>query len=100
MEAVTWYLTLSRKPSNSTSNYAEGIAGAEPESQTRRVYLGGEEHLEIPVFQRHSLHSDFELKGPCIVEEDYTTTLVLAGDTLKVESNGSLIIEIGERNDT
>jgi len=36
------------------------------------------------------------IEGPCIIEEDYTTTLVLANDSVSVDTSGALVIEMGE----
>jgi len=51
--------------------------------------------LETPIYRRDHLQAGMVLKGPAIVEEATTTTVLLAGDMLGVHSTGSLLIEIG-----
>ena len=95
VEAVTWYLSLYREQAvaQTTSKEFENTSGQQ--ANTRKVYFGETGELDASVVQRHQLSPGSTLGGPCIIEEDYTTTVILAGDELRVAENGALVIEIG-----
>ena len=48
----------------------------------------------IPVYQRDSLQSGFELIGPAIVEQADTTTLIYRNHAAKVDKYGNLIVDL------
>lgn len=51
--------------------------------------------IDVPVVQRDSLRADQEFKGPLIIEEYASTTVVQPQDRLRVDGSGCLMIEIG-----
>ena len=62
---------------------------------TRRpVFFGAEGWVDTPVCQRETLSVGTCLNGPVVVEELSSTTVVLPGDTVRVDVNGNLIMEI------
>ena len=95
-EAVTWYLTLSRVRMGGLPATQKIITEAELRARTRSVYLGDEGYVDVPVVKRQNLAVGTAIEGPCIIEEDYTTTLVLANDSVSVDTSGALVIEMGE----
>jgi N-methylhydantoinase A len=63
---------------------------------TRNVYVRSEQaHLTYDVFDRMKLGVNDCAKGPAIVEEPSSTTMVHDGDTLTVGEYGELIIDVG-----
>jgi len=66
-------------------------SGAAPEPTSRQVYFDGQ-FRATPVFARASLSAGFALKGPAIVEEFGSTTVVFPGQELSVDPHGILII--------
>lgn len=60
----------------------------------RRVYLEGH-FLETPIYEREKLLGGNRIIGPGIIEEPFHTTVVLSGQTLRVDKFGNLIIESG-----
>ena len=50
--------------------------------------------IECPVFDRAGLHPGDRLKGPAIVAEPESTTLLPAGDAASVTPHGNLVIEV------
>ena len=62
---------------------------APPPRATRDVRFGGETHA-TPVFRRESLPAGAVLRGPAVVEELDSTTLVLPGQELRVLADGIL----------
>ena len=61
---------------------------------TRPAFFG-DGWTETPVYDRYALSRDAMIAGPAIIEEREATTVILAGDALRVDANGSLLIEIG-----
>jgi N-methylhydantoinase A len=47
------------------------------------------------IYQRADLRQGARIAGPAIVQEPATTTLLLAGDTAQLCSDGSILVEIG-----
>jgi N-methylhydantoinase A len=61
----------------------------------RSVYFGAAHgRLQTPVYERNTLAQGYEIQGPAIVEEMSSTTLLLPGQTLQVDSLGNLIIAV------
>jgi N-methylhydantoinase A len=59
--------------------------GAAPRPPTaRRVYFGGHGMVEAKVYDRESLGSGFAAKGPAIIEEYGSTTLIWPGDRFEI----------------
>ncbi len=70
--------TLSLQPMT-----AEGLPGrAEPHGR-RHLRLPEGIFEDCPVYRREDLPLDLEIPGPCLVEEETTTTLVLPGQALR-----------------
>ncbi len=97
IEAVTWYLTLTREQDLSESQHNAVNSSKESEKQTRSVYLGDAGFVDTLVVDRSALRVGEPIAGPCIIEEAYTTTLVLPDDVLTLNASGALVIEIGSK---
>ncbi|MFQ5763070.1 MAG: hydantoinase/oxoprolinase family protein, partial [Candidatus Bathyarchaeia archaeon] len=63
---------------------------AEP-SDSRKVFFGGKA-LETPVYRREALGANVKVKGPVIVEERASTTVVPPRHTLCVDGYGNMIL--------
>ena len=61
-----------------------------PPREVREVGFAGGVALPTPVFRREGLPAMAQLRGPAIVEELDSTTLVLPGQELRVLANGIL----------
>lgn len=59
---------------------------------SRKVYLD-KNFVDCQVYEREKLLCGNTFKGPAIVEEPHSTTLVMSGQTLSVDKWGNLIIE-------
>jgi N-methylhydantoinase A len=67
---------------------------AAPKPGSRQVYFDGQVR-DTPVFARASLPAGFRFKGPAIIEEFGSTTVVFPGQELTVDPHGILIIRAG-----
>ena len=68
------------------------IGGASRSAKKREVYFG-EDFLPASVFRREDLGADSRLKGPAIVDEEGSTTVLPPGWTARVDAAGNLVLE-------
>jgi N-methylhydantoinase A len=74
-----------------------GAEGFEEASKGyRTAYLPGVGFTEAPVYERERLPIGKTWRGPAIIEEKTSTTLVMPGDTFKVDSFGNIVIRYEE----
>jgi N-methylhydantoinase A len=65
--------------------------------EKRKIYsMLAQDDQEYSVIQRERLRAGDAIEGPAAVEEAGTTTLLEAGDLLRVEDHGCLVIEVGK----
>jgi N-methylhydantoinase A len=62
----------------------------------RNVYYGGRFHL-TPTFRRDALLAGNKIKGPALIEEYASTTVLMPGDAMEVDALGNLVIAVGGR---
>lgn len=75
---------------------------ADPALKERRpVYFKEKGFVETPVFERDQLGYGTEICGPCLIEEEISSTLVPLGSQLSVDEYGNLVILVdGVENQT
>ena len=61
---------------------------------TRSVWYGAQGWLETPVYNDVDLRAGHQLAGPALVEAHTTTVLAGPGDTLWVDDDGNLLIDL------
>jgi N-methylhydantoinase A/oxoprolinase/acetone carboxylase beta subunit len=73
-----------------------GAAGAAPArtAHARGVLRRRRRILDVPVHRREHLSPGTELRGPAIVEQPDTTTVIYPGHRAVVDSLGNLVIEV------
>ena len=72
---------------------AAGAGSAGARIETRPLYdLGTGKFVDAHVYDRSRLGADDRIVGPAIVEQYDSTTVVLAGQTLRVDEVGNLLI--------
>jgi N-methylhydantoinase A len=62
----------------------------------RKVYYGGKWHA-TPTYQREVLAAGNRIKGPALIEEYASTTVLMPGDVMDVDALGNLLISVGGR---
>ena len=65
-------------------------------SGKRAVYFGGRFH-PTPTYRRSALAAGNRIKGPALVEEYASTTVLMPGDAMEVDALGNLVITVGRR---
>lgn len=74
---------------------ADGREGAlaDARRETRIVRFGGTDH-DTPVYEREVLPTNTDLDGPAVVEGTESTLVVRSTDTVTVDGDGNLIVEV------
>ena len=65
-------------------------------SGKRNVYYGGKWHA-TPTYRREALAAGNRIKGPALIEEYASTTVLMPGDVMGVDALGNLVIAVGGR---
>jgi N-methylhydantoinase A len=60
----------------------------------RLVMFEGSKAHTTPIYKREALKANNTIKGPALIIEHASTTVVYPGDTLKVDAQGNLHIQI------
>ncbi|RKO66485.1 hydantoinase/oxoprolinase family protein [Desulfofundulus salinus] len=68
-----------------------------PEPLEERPVYFDDRFLPTPVYRRNDLEPEMSLKGPAVIEQSDTTTLVWPGTSVRVDQWGNLIIHVGGR---
>jgi len=61
----------------------------------RKVFFGGQGWLNCRTYHRAELKAGNRIKGPALIEEHASTTVLEPGDALRVDAHGNLIVSIG-----
>jgi N-methylhydantoinase A len=62
---------------------------------SRAIVFDGDEPIDTPVFRRARLAPGQALRGPCVLEQQDTTSLVYPGDSARVDKWGNLTVQVG-----
>ena len=93
-EAITWSVTVSSQPVK-PKRAAKASAKAAPKPRSRRtIYdpaLG--KQVQAPVYWRFDMKPGAAIKGPAIIAEDETSTIVGANFKASVNSLGYIVLE-------
>src|SRR5262249_61261044 len=63
----------------------------------RPVYFDGHGFVDTRTFGRGALAGGNRIKGPALIEEHASTTVLMPGDALEVDRLGNLAIAVGKR---
>jgi N-methylhydantoinase A len=93
VEAVSLRLTSIGRIAKPPSRRLE--PGGPPEPKERRPVYFAEagDYVDCPIFDRYALAAGVSLRGPAVVEEFDSTTIVHPGFALRVDDLGNLVIE-------
>ena len=95
IEILSWMLTIFENTDFllpiSKSRGSE--SHAEPVSYQKFYEPKNGEFIEAPVYQRESFENGFSTKGPAIIAEEQTTTIVPIGFACHADSLGNIILE-------
>ncbi|MBI2370085.1 MAG: hydantoinase/oxoprolinase family protein [Deltaproteobacteria bacterium] len=66
-----------------------------PSAGARPVWFDAARPIECPVHWREALEPGAEVRGPAIIQEAASTTLLHPGDVAEVAAGGALVIKVG-----
>ena len=97
VHAIRYGTSAPREPADLVSlrNTVLGTMRKPPRRTNKDVYFRNEGFVSTPVFRRANLRSGNRVKGPALIEEHASTTVVQPGDVLTVDGFGNLQILIG-----
>jgi N-methylhydantoinase A len=87
---------LMRKPPQRKIARGRKAPAKAASSGKRKVYYGGKWHL-TPTYRRDALTAGNRIKGPALIEEYASTTVLMPGDVMEVDTLGNLVIAVGGR---
>jgi N-methylhydantoinase A len=84
-----------RKPGQAKIKRGTGKPPAAAFAGKRQVHLGERGFRSTPTYRRTALRAGNTIKGPALIEEHASTTVLMAGDMMTVDPHGNLVISIG-----
>jgi N-methylhydantoinase A/oxoprolinase/acetone carboxylase beta subunit len=76
------------------ANYGRVYSDMQAEGSRAAYSMSMNEYVPHAVYDRYGLRSGTELKGPAIIEERESTTIVDRGGRVRVDDRGILVIEV------
>lgn len=94
IEAVTWRVLVSApSPKFVPIYHSTTIPGAKAKKGERQVYWG-KDYISTPVYDRYAIPTHKKLKGPCIIEEVESTTVIGADSTVSIDEHKNIVIDL------
>jgi N-methylhydantoinase A len=85
-----------RKPPQETIKRGKSAPAKDAFTGKRPVYMDGK-FRPTPTYARSALTAGNRITGPALIEEHASTTVLLPGDKMQVDSFGNLVIAVGRR---
>jgi N-methylhydantoinase A len=85
---------LMRKPPQGKIGRGEKAPRKSAFTGKRPVYFEGKGFVSTPTWRRSALLAGNRIRGPALIEEHASTTLVMPGDALEVDAYGNLVIAV------
>ena len=93
--AVTWKLrALGPEPAVELHASVSGSTDATPKGTRAAYFPEANGFTDVRVYDRANVPYGAELRGPAIIEENESTTVIAPGDVLRVDAVGNLVIAI------
>jgi N-methylhydantoinase A len=87
---------IMRKPPQAKIAHGRSLPRAEAFTGKRSVYVGeGGGFRSAPTYRRSALLAGNRIKGPALIEEHASTTVLMPGDACEVDAYGNLVIAVG-----
>lgn len=95
VEILSWTLAVSAERLTHTDDSMIARDSSTVDSQVASIELfDGKSSLQVPIHARERLRAGSLLRGPCLVAEDQTTTVVPTRATLEILTDGTLRVEL------
>jgi N-methylhydantoinase A len=100
IEATTWKLTASGSgPTVTLPRHPRSAGPASPKGERKAYFPETGGFIAVPTYEREALCSGMSLRGPCIVEERESTTILPPGTRASVDDYANLIVILSEAKD-
>jgi N-methylhydantoinase A len=87
---------IMRKPPQAKIGRGRGVPRAEAFTGKRPVYFSeAGAFRDTPTYRRAALLAGNRIKGPALIEEHASTTVLMPGDACEVDAYGNLVIAVG-----
>ncbi len=93
IEIISYRVRVSAPAPELKLQLARTASGGKALKGTRPIAIGGEQ-VDAHVYDRYQLAEGITVIGPAIIEENEATTYLPAGDSLRVDASGALILQI------
>jgi len=93
VEAVTWRVLVSGPVPRPEAQEVRSQAAAHTLKGTRPVWFGAG-WIQTPVYDRYAIPPGMHLPGPCIIEENESTTVVGPDSRVQVDTARNILIEM------
>ena len=100
-EILTWVLVVATTETTEAETHAidDMPSGTVISSETRAIMdTGRGEYCDVPVYQRRDLGAGSHVRGPAVIVEDDTTTVVSARFDARVHPLGYIVMEERDHN--
>jgi N-methylhydantoinase A len=85
---------IMRKPPQAKTKAGRGAPLAAAFTGKRSVFFSDLGFRDAPTYRRAALLAGNRIKGPALIEEHASTTVLMPGDTCKVDAYGNLVIAV------
>jgi N-methylhydantoinase A/oxoprolinase/acetone carboxylase beta subunit len=97
VEAIAWRLAASgppiRRPDRAQPRRAK-TRDADPSGRRPMLFPGWQRHRASPVFSRYDLSVGDRVRGPAVIEEAESTTVIAPGYTAVVDPHSNLVVTL------
>jgi N-methylhydantoinase A len=84
-----------RKPRQGRIKVGRAAPAAAAFTGTRKVFFGDGEFRDARIWDRTALLAGNRIRGPALIEEHASTTVLMPGDNCEVDAYGNLVITTG-----
>ncbi len=85
---------IMRKPPQARIKRGQAAPPAAASTGKRKVYFSGSGFRQAPTYRRAALVAGNRIKGPALIEEHASTTVLMPGDACEVDVYGNLVIAV------
>ncbi len=95
LQMVTWRVLVSGKmPDVVVKQNQKDKRGIDPLKKVREVYFDVTGYMKCPVYDRYHLATGFSARGPMIIEEKESTTVVGLNSEVYIDNDKNIVIHI------
>ena len=97
VEAMTWRMVVRAENEEAGNLFASDAIESSGEIAIthRDIYLPESDgKVSVPVYSRYELPVDYEIEGPCVIEERESTSIIGAGAKVSIDDSRSIVVKM------